>query len=100
MATFIATYDLKQTNPDPHWEFLSQSANFNWLPWIKSSSGPWYRLPNTTLVGEFANLAAAVQALENTRTATQAAIGTAVIMEKWIVAERGASQFSSDQTQA
>jgi len=98
-TAFVGTYDLKETNPKPHSEFINQAAKLGWSPWIRSDNGTWYRLPNTTLVGEFVDVGAAEQALLAARAATQAAIGVTVTLEKWIISVRGASRFSSDVQQ-
>jgi hypothetical protein len=99
MSTYLATYDLRETNPSPHSEFLSQAKELGWQLWILSSKNEWYRLPNTTLVGTFDNMEAAVDALKKTRAATESALGRTVTMEKWIITERGASRFDSDEHQ-
>jgi hypothetical protein len=99
MPSFIATYDLKETNPDPHSKFLAQARNHGWNYWILSSNGFWYRLPNTTLEGTFDNLEVAVRALQSTRDATQAEMGIPVTMEKWIVAQHVGARFDSDVRQ-
>lgn len=96
MAAFIATYDLKETNPGPHSEFLEQAKKNGWKLWILSSDNEWYRLPNTTLIGSFDDREAAVAALKKTRADTQRELGIPVTMEKWIVAERGGSTFDGD----
>jgi len=96
MPTFIASYDLKETNPDAHSKFLAQSRNHGWNYWILSSENVWYRLPNTTLDGRFETMTAAETALEATRAATQAEIGLPVTMEKWAIAQYIASRFNSD----
>jgi hypothetical protein len=100
MPTFIATYDLKETNPDPHSTFLAQSRKHGWNYWILSSANTWYRLPNTTLQGIFDNQDAAVAALKATRAATEKEMNKVVTMEKWIVAAYSTSNFGSDVTQA
>lgn len=99
MTTFVATYDLKETTPRPHTEFINQAGKLGWSTWILSEAGTWYRLPNTTLVGDFADLAAAERAFLATRSATQAVLGGNVILEKWIIAVRGACRFASDLQQ-
>ena len=99
MATFIASYDLKETNPDPHSTFLKKAVEKGWLLWILSSNDLWYRLPNTTLVGTFQNQQTAVAALEATREATEREMGRTVTMEKWIVAQYDVANFNSDVTQ-
>jgi hypothetical protein len=52
MPDNLVTYDLKETDPDPHSEFITQAeargwAAYKWGP----QSQKWLRLPNTTLVG-------------------------------------------------
>lgn len=98
-TSFVVTYDLKETNPKPHGEFINQAAKLGWSPWILSDNGTWYRLPNTTLVGEFLDVAAAEKAFLLARTATQTALGVTVTLEKWIISVRGASRFVSDVQQ-
>jgi len=99
MPTFIATYDLKETSPDPHSKFLAQAGNFCWKLWILSSANEWFRLPNTTLEGTFDTMDTAVTALQATRAATEQEMGRSVTMEKWIVAQHNSAQFNSDTRQ-
>ncbi|KRQ96830.1 hypothetical protein [Bradyrhizobium valentinum] len=99
MPTFVASHDLKETNPDPHAMFLRQAVAHNWTPWILGSNNVWYRLPNTTLVGTFESMAIAEARLEATRVATQNEMGRTVTMNKWIIAEYGAARFNSDEGQ-
>lgn len=96
MPKFIASYDLRETNPSPHAEFLKQATAHGWRVWILSGKNEWYRLPNTTLDGEFVDRDAAVTALKNTRAATERELRVTVTMEKWIVADRGGATFDSD----
>lgn len=100
MPLFIASYDLTKTNPPPHEKFIEEAAKKGWQRWVLSASNVWYRLPNTTLHGNFADREAAVQALKDTRAATQAAIGITVTMEKWIVTGPASSTFDGDVKQA
>ncbi|MHC1548794.1 hypothetical protein [Phyllobacterium sp. K27] len=96
MPKFIATYDLRETNPSPHSTFLDQATKNGWALWILSDKDEWYRLPNTTLVGVFDNRPAAVAALKATRSATEKTLGRDVTMEKWIVTDYSGSTFDSD----
>lgn len=98
MPTYIASYDLKRTNPDPHSAFLEQARAAGWNYWILGSNNVWYRLPNTTLEGNFSSQQAAVAAFKNIWEKTKAA-GYTVVVEKWIVAEHVNSNFNSDVTQ-
>lgn len=99
MATFILSYDLRKTTPDPHAKFIEAAVKNGWMPWILSGDNVWYQLPNTTLVGDFATEQDAVRALESTRSATQAQIGGQVILEKWIIAQYASARFDSDVKQ-
>ncbi|BBC02470.1 MULTISPECIES: hypothetical protein [Bradyrhizobium] len=99
MPTYLASYDIKETSPDPHSTFLKQAAAHNWKLWILATNNIWYRLPNTTLEGTFANIEAAKAALEATRAATEREMGRTVTMNKWIIVDYGASSFNSDQRQ-
>jgi hypothetical protein len=100
MLSFIATYDLRETNPDPHTTFLNKSRSFGWNYWILSTTNnTWYRLPNTTLVGQFETMDTAVTALEATRVATQHEMGRIVNMDKWIVTQFLDGRFNSDDQQ-
>jgi hypothetical protein len=95
MATFIASYDLKETQPDPHPTFLKEAEKRGWSRWFER-----VRLPNTTLVGTFTTAAEAVAALDETRAATEKNIRSTVTMEKWIIAQYGgAPSFDSNETQ-
>ncbi|WP_163150517.1 hypothetical protein [Bradyrhizobium uaiense] len=47
MPTYLASYDLKETDPDPHETFLEKAKERGWKLWTKGKSGKWYRLPNT-----------------------------------------------------
>jgi len=62
MTAFIACYDLKETDPKPHGEFLKQAAKRGWSVWI-STTDEFKRLPNTTLTGDFSDVNAAGEAL-------------------------------------
>jgi hypothetical protein len=100
MAYFLATYDAKETRPDGHMEILKAAPANGWNLWILGDLGldrSWYRLPNTTLDGEFLNMNAAVAALDQTIKDASRAIGRALIAEKWIVVEYTAARFYSDK---
>ena len=98
MTRYFACYDLEDTYPSPHAVFIEKADSQGWYPWILSDIKVFHRLPNTTLIGDFANMDAAVNALKAARTATQGEIGVTVDLEKWIVTERGAARFHSDDT--
>jgi hypothetical protein len=96
MPSFIASYDLKETRPDPHGVFLEKAEKRGWRAWIKGSD-KWYHLPNTTLEGTFDTRDEASAALKATRADTEKEIGVTVTMEKWIVVESNGATFNSDE---
>jgi hypothetical protein len=97
MPTFFATYDLRETRPDPHEKFIENAGRFGWTTLIWGATAKkWYKLPNTTLTGDFDDRPAAVTALKAARTATASDLGQCVL-EKWIVITSGGSTFESDE---
>ncbi|MBR0860922.1 hypothetical protein ACVIWV_006027 [Bradyrhizobium diazoefficiens] len=86
MPRFIASYDLKETRPDPHEHFLTNAIECGWSPWIVDDD-TLFTLPNTTLQGSFVDQTQAVAALNAARAETEKELGITVIMEKWIVAQ-------------
>jgi len=97
MPTYIACYDLKETNPDPYPTFMTQAIAHDWEYWIEGSRNASYRLLNTTLRGVFADMAAAVAALENVRSWTEFDMKCTVTMSKWIIVEYSDARFASDE---
>lgn len=99
MPRFIASYDLKSSNPSPYAAFLDEAKKLGWQCWILSSADVWYRLPNTTLVGMFNDMNTAKVAFNAIKPATEAVLGVTVIVEKHIIAEYSGASFNSDVTQ-
>lgn len=95
MPNYIASYDLTNTSPTPYAEFTKQAEARGWGTWITVDGGVRYKLPNTTLYGSYPDRDAAVRALEETRAATQRALGKC-IMEKWIVSDSPQATLNSD----
>lgn len=97
MSSFIATYDLKETNPDGHSIFLKHARRHGWNYWIQADDDAlWYRLPNTTLEGSFSTREDALSALRATLSAAETELGRQLIMTKWIVADYNRATFNSD----
>ncbi|KQY78636.1 hypothetical protein ASD52_01970 [Ensifer sp. Root142] len=97
MTTYVISYDIKKTTPDPYSEFLNQAEKVGWKVWIWAPSvKKWYRLPNTTLVGDFQNRDAAHRAFNTAVANTSAAIGVTVTVEKFFLAAYSESLFNSD----
>ena len=99
MPNYIATYDLKKTNPEPYGAFLEAAESLGWNTWIKSDGGEWYRLPNTTLEGEFKDIDAATHAFHAIKPSAEASLGRTITVEKFIVAQYSTAKFNSDETQ-
>jgi hypothetical protein len=98
MPRYIACYDLADTNPDPHSEFINQADKVGWKTWIWASSHSlWYKLPNTTLVGEFSSRDAAKAAFDKALAATKLE-NSGTDLEKYIIADYGSAVFDSDVT--
>lgn len=99
MTDYVISYDLKRTNPDPHTKFLEQAGKVGWRAWILASDGYWYRLPNTTLIGEFINRAAAKAAFDKAVAVTAVEIGIPVTVEKFFLAAYSEALIDSDVKQ-
>lgn len=98
MPSFIACYDLEDITPSPYQAFWTAAEQKGWKRWIDGNSGKSYRLPNTTLTGDFPSEEAAIQALKDTHSRAQGAIGRMFKMPKWIVAPCSTATFNSDDT--
>lgn len=98
MPNFLASFDLRFELGSFHSDFMRIAMSLDWSPWIECESGFTYRLPGTTLYGEFIDLDSAYAALEEARELTQYALGKCVFMEKIIVAQVEEMLFSSNVT--
>jgi hypothetical protein len=97
MTQFLGTYDFKKTSPEPYTAFLAAAERHGWYHWITDdTTGKRFRLPNTTVQGDFINYTAAAAAFDVALNEAARAIGKSIMIEKWFIAERGASTFSSD----
>lgn len=98
MTDYIVTYDLTRTTPEPYSTMLDEAEKRGWSRWIWGPTNKkWLRLPNTTLVGEFANRDAAKKAFDDAVAATGTAIGRKVTVEKFILASYSGATFNSDE---
>jgi len=98
MARYIAVYDIADTNPDPHSEFITQGEKLGWVTWVWAPTlQKWYKLPNTTLIGDFADRDAAKAAFNGAAKAARAEKGKLTI-EKYFIADYGSGVFDSDVT--
>lgn len=97
MPDFAATYDLKSFSDTPYSEFKNQADKLGWKSWVLAGNGTWYRLPNTALVGSFADMAAAEAAFKAISGSTSAATGKVVMVEKWFICQCPTLLVASDE---
>ena len=79
---------------------MAQARKHGWEYWILSDKDVWYRLPNTTIVGDFADMTAARKAFDDAVAATALDIKKPVVVEKSITVQYTVSRFTSDVTEA
>ncbi|MFU0503642.1 hypothetical protein [Pseudaminobacter sp. NGMCC 1.201702] len=95
MTDYIITYDLTRTNHEPHSTML-EAEERGWSRWIWGpQSKKWFRRPNTTLVGVFADRDTAKRAFDDAVAATSQEIGRKVTVEKFILASYSGELFNS-----
>jgi hypothetical protein len=82
---FVISYDLEETDPDPHKPFLTAAANHGLL-YVFRSKNYVNRLPNTTVWGEFNDINAAKMAFKAAIAEAAKVIGRAINVEKVFVA--------------
>ena len=98
MPEYLVTFDLRVTDPDPHAEFIRQAEARGWVAYKwEPIRKRWYRLPVTTLVGKFYNSRVAKARFASAREAAEAALGTRVTVEKFILAAYRKPVFDSDE---
>ncbi|TPK42290.1 MULTISPECIES: hypothetical protein [unclassified Mesorhizobium] len=100
MAKFLVTYDLKNTTPSPYVAFRDAAIKLGWAVWQLTSDGNWYRLPNTTLIGEFPDMAAADKSFDAIKPAAEKVLGHPITLEKEFLVLYSGSLILSDQKQA
>ena len=97
MPRFIATYDLKETSPPPHDEFVAQARMRGWKRWI-TSDGKWRELPHTAMIGSFSDRDEAVRQFEAALSRTRTKITGITHIEKRYIAAIGDGSFVSDKS--
>ena len=97
MPKYIACYDIAETDPDSQAELIQQADITGWSTWIWApNASKWYQLPNTTLIGEFANSEIARAAFDKAIAATKLAM-RGLTLEKYFIADYGLAVFDSDE---
>lgn len=98
MSRYMLSYDVQAVTPSPYGPLIEALAAEEWHPWIKSGNGRFYRLPNTTFVGEFVTRDDAKAAFFRAVQVASREIGRSIMVEKWIVATYLDATFDSDRT--
>lgn len=92
----IATYDLTNTSPSPYNAFRQAAVALGWDVWVDASDSYRYRLPNTTLVGDFGGSSAANDAFQAIKPAAERILGRPITVEKYFVADYQQGIVESD----
>ncbi|WP_455872873.1 hypothetical protein [Rhizobium yanglingense] len=96
MARYIAVYDIADTHRDPHAAFIAQAEKLGWSTWVWAlTAKKWYKLPNTSLIGDFQDRDAAQAAFNAAAKAARAEKGELTV-EKYFIADWGSATFDSD----
>ncbi|TGS95265.1 hypothetical protein EN814_16310 [Mesorhizobium sp. M2D.F.Ca.ET.171.01.1.1] len=94
---YCITYDIADSRPDPHGKLLELADEHGWSSYIwGETSGKWYHLPNTTLVGEFSTQADAKGAFDALVAAVSLEINRPVKVTRFFLSRYTESLFNSD----
>ena len=97
MTRFIVTYDLKNTTPSPYGPFRAAAEKLGWETTVTDTAGKIWRLPNTTLIGTFQTKTDALTAFKAIETATNKALNTKIVIEKYFYAKYTEGTVKSDE---
>jgi|GEM_PF-5005822 len=88
----LLTYDIRQTSTTIHTELKDRlKKNYHFTETIQADGGGLYLLPNTTLIKDNITIA------EATKEFLNACNEVGAHWEKYIVTERGRSQFANQK---
>jgi hypothetical protein len=85
MTEYVVSYDLKETAPKPHKEFILAAEKEGLLYVFQVTD--LYRLPNTTIWGNFDSAEAVKAAFERAQTAAEKKLGIKIVLEKRLISE-------------
>ncbi len=95
MAEFLITYDVEDSDPDPHKPLLV-AAEKEGLLYVWKGENYVSRLPNTTLWGIFENIDGANEAFENAVKRAEKVIGIKIVVEKRATVEMATANVLSN----
>ncbi|RWN05735.1 hypothetical protein [Mesorhizobium sp.] len=94
---YLVTYDVAETRPDPHGKLLDLADEHGWSSYIwGETSGKWFHLPNTTLVGEFSTQSDAKRAFDALVAAVSEEINRPIKVTRFFLGRYTESMFNSD----
>ncbi|ATC30990.1 hypothetical protein CA606_00745 [Caulobacter vibrioides] len=99
MTSYLVTYDLKETTPKPHRAFI-QAAEKEGFLYVFQGTRDLFRLPNTTLWGEFASCDLATKAFDRAKAAAARSLGVTVYVEKNFFTSLDDWSVTSDRSKA
>lgn len=98
LQSFVITYDVEDDDPSPYDELLDQAEANGWSRWVfGAKTKKYFRLPNTTLIGEFADKLAAEDAFLKAVKSTGKELGIKVVVSKYFLAAYSTARFVSDE---
>jgi hypothetical protein len=92
---FLVTYDVASNPKDPHQAILSEAHLAGWSTWANSERYE-ARLPNTTMIGEFADLDDARRAFRYLLSRASILVGYSVETERHLVVQYSAGFIRSN----
>ncbi len=95
MAMFVACYDLNDTNK-PHGDFLAAAIASGWSQWVLANDKKWYKLPNTTIRGDFTDHDTAMKSFHSIKPAAEKSLGKKITLEKYFVTAYTHASLDSD----
>jgi len=98
VTEYLVSYDLKETNPKPHKEFVLAAEKQGFLYVYKADD--LFRLPNTTIWGNFTDKDAARDAFEHAKTAAEKKLGITIVLEKRTISKFSDFYIRSDRRKA
>jgi hypothetical protein len=87
MKRFFISYDLKETDPEPHSDLLGLAEKYKLANWAPAKDNRLRHLPDTTLTGTFETHEEAYTAWKKLVSATSRKIGIPVKVEKLLIVQ-------------
>ncbi|GAB4073450.1 hypothetical protein KHC28_00085 [Ancylobacter sonchi] len=95
MANFLLSFEIS-----PHSEvenFVAAARRRGWAPWIASTKGIKYMVPERSLVGDFPGILEAEESLKASAAAARRNAEDDMELIKFVIVQFDVSRFSSDR---